>query len=205
MTGMLWRRRRRNGELLAYNRSVSPDRATHHSSPPLGGGQARVRRPRGHFPFARTISLDRLAGKLHTEPLDQLRDTVGIHVELVTGAQVRQRFGRRIRDATQPYKLGEKPLEPGRRDELKDPRRLVALVPESVRTGAPTAHGDITPIKEVTGKRFGTNMIAVIANDGHLEWELYDGKFNQHVFIGFLGRLLCHHPDRRIHLGSSLL
>jgi transposase len=58
----------------------------------------------------------------------------------------------------------------------------------------------ITPIKEVSGKRFGTNMIAVIANDGHLEWELYDGKFNQHVFIGFLGRLLCHHPDRRIHL-----
>ena len=58
----------------------------------------------------------------------------------------------------------------------------------------------VTPVKRVTGKRFGTNMIAVIANDGHLEWELYDGKFNQHVFIGYLQRLIAHHPDRRIHL-----
>jgi transposase len=58
----------------------------------------------------------------------------------------------------------------------------------------------VTPIKRVTGKRFGTNMIAVIANDGHLEWELYDGKFNQYVFIAYLERLLCHHPERKIHL-----
>jgi transposase len=58
----------------------------------------------------------------------------------------------------------------------------------------------ITPIKRVTGKRFGTNMIAVIANDGHLAWELYDGKFNQHVFIAYLERLIAHHPQRKIHL-----
>lgn len=58
----------------------------------------------------------------------------------------------------------------------------------------------VTPLKRVTGKRFGTNMIAVIANDGHLAWELYDGKFNQHVFIAYLERLLCHHPQRKIHL-----
>lgn len=58
----------------------------------------------------------------------------------------------------------------------------------------------ITPVKRVSGKRFGTNMIAVIAADGHLEWELYDGKFNQHVFIAFLERLLAHHPERKIHL-----
>lgn len=58
----------------------------------------------------------------------------------------------------------------------------------------------VTPVKRVTGKRFGTNMIAVIANDGHLAWELYDGKFNQHVFIAYLERLLCHHPERKIHL-----
>jgi transposase len=58
----------------------------------------------------------------------------------------------------------------------------------------------VTPIKEVTGKRFGTNMIAVLANDGHLAWELFEGKFNQFVFIAFLERLLCHHPDRKVHL-----
>lgn len=58
----------------------------------------------------------------------------------------------------------------------------------------------VTPVKRVTGKRFGTNMIAVIANDGHLEWELYDGRFNQHVFIAYLQRLIAHHGDRKIHL-----
>lgn len=58
----------------------------------------------------------------------------------------------------------------------------------------------VTPVKRVTGKRFGTNMIAVVANDGHLEWELYDGKFNQYVFIAYLERLLAHHPERKIHL-----
>jgi len=58
----------------------------------------------------------------------------------------------------------------------------------------------VTPIKEVTGKRFGTNMIAVIANDGHLAWELFEGRFNQFVFIAFLERLLKHHPERKIHL-----
>jgi transposase len=58
----------------------------------------------------------------------------------------------------------------------------------------------VTPIKEVTGQRFGTNMIAVVANDGHLAWELFEGKFNQFVFIAFLERLLKHHPERKIHL-----
>jgi transposase len=58
----------------------------------------------------------------------------------------------------------------------------------------------ITPIKEVTGQRFATNMIAVVANDGSLRWQLFEGKFNQFVFIDFLERLLKHHRDRKIFL-----
>jgi transposase len=58
----------------------------------------------------------------------------------------------------------------------------------------------VTPIREVTGKRFGTNMIAVIANDGSLRWHMFDGRFNQFVFIDFLELLLKHHADRKIHL-----
>lgn len=58
----------------------------------------------------------------------------------------------------------------------------------------------ITPIREVTGQRFGTNMIAVVANDGSLRWRLFEGKFNQFVFIDFLERLVKHHRDRNIYL-----
>lgn len=58
----------------------------------------------------------------------------------------------------------------------------------------------ITPVREVTGQRFGTNMIAVVANDGSLRWQLFEGKFNQFVFVDFLERLVKHHRDRKIYL-----
>jgi len=58
----------------------------------------------------------------------------------------------------------------------------------------------VTPIREVTGQRFGTNMISVIANNGSLRFSLFEGKFNQFVFIDFLERLIGHYPKRKVHL-----
>ena len=58
----------------------------------------------------------------------------------------------------------------------------------------------VTPIREVTGQRFGTNMISVIANNGSLRFSLFEGKFNQFVFIDFLERLIKHYPQRKVHL-----
>ena len=58
----------------------------------------------------------------------------------------------------------------------------------------------VTPIKETTGKRFGVNMISAIGNDGSLRFQLFEGKFNQFVFIEFLDLLIKHHPDRKVFL-----
>lgn len=58
----------------------------------------------------------------------------------------------------------------------------------------------VTPIKEVTGQRFGVNMISAIGNDGSLRFQLFKGKFNQFVFIEFLELLIKHHPDRKVFL-----
>jgi transposase len=57
-----------------------------------------------------------------------------------------------------------------------------------------------TPIKEATGQRFGVNMISAIGNDGSLRFQLFEGKFNQFVFIEFLERLIEHHDDRKVFL-----
>ena len=57
-----------------------------------------------------------------------------------------------------------------------------------------------TPVKEVTGQRFGVNMISAIGNDGSMRFSLFNGKFNQFVFIEFLELLLKHHPDRKVFL-----
>ncbi len=57
-----------------------------------------------------------------------------------------------------------------------------------------------TPIKDATGKRFGVNMISAIGNDGSLRFQLFEGKFNQFVFIEFLKLLIKHHSDRKVFL-----
>ena len=58
----------------------------------------------------------------------------------------------------------------------------------------------VTPVKEVTGQRFGVNMISAIGNDGSLRFQLFKGKFNQFVFIEFLELLIEHHSDRKVFL-----
>jgi transposase len=57
-----------------------------------------------------------------------------------------------------------------------------------------------TPVREVSGQRFGLNMISAIGNDGSLRFSLFKGKFNQFVFIAFLERLIRQHPDRKVFL-----
>lgn len=57
-----------------------------------------------------------------------------------------------------------------------------------------------TPVVEGSGQRFGVNMSSAIGNDGSLRFMLFEGNFNQFVFIDFLERLIKHHPDRKIHL-----
>ena len=57
-----------------------------------------------------------------------------------------------------------------------------------------------TPIVEGTGQRFGTNMSSAIGNDGSLRFMIFDGNFNQFVFIEFLERLIKHYGERKIFL-----
>ena len=57
-----------------------------------------------------------------------------------------------------------------------------------------------TPIIEGTGQRFGINMSSAIGNDGSLRFMIFDGNFNQFVFIEFLERLIKHYGERKIFL-----
>src|SRR5690349_24146387 len=79
---------------------------------------------------------DGIAGELHAEAYDEVRHAVGPHLELVARAQVGQRVLGGGDGAAQRDELGEEPLEAGRRDDLEDPTRLVAGVPERVPLAA---------------------------------------------------------------------
>jgi transposase len=47
-----------------------------------------------------------------------------------------------------------------------------------------------TPVVRATGQRFGCNMISAITNRGGLAFMVFEGSFNNAVFIDFLKRLL---------------
>jgi transposase len=55
-----------------------------------------------------------------------------------------------------------------------------------------------TPVIQLTGKRFGVNMISAITNSGKLTFSLYEKSFTQAVFIGFLSRLIQHSKGRKV-------
>jgi transposase len=55
-----------------------------------------------------------------------------------------------------------------------------------------------TPVIQLTGKRFGVNMISAITNSGKLAFSLYEKSFTQAVFIGFLSRLIRHSKGRKV-------
>jgi transposase len=46
-----------------------------------------------------------------------------------------------------------------------------------------------TPVIPGTGKRFGCNMISAVTNQGHLCFQIFEGRFNVKRFLGFLDRL----------------
>ncbi len=56
-----------------------------------------------------------------------------------------------------------------------------------------------TPVVHATGKRFGCNMISAITNRGALAFMVFEGKFNNAVFIEFLKRML-RQATRKIYL-----
>jgi transposase len=47
-----------------------------------------------------------------------------------------------------------------------------------------------TPVVRATGQRFGCNMISAITNRGALAFMVFEGKFQNPVFIEFMKRLL---------------
>jgi hypothetical protein len=56
-----------------------------------------------------------------------------------------------------------------------------------------------TPIAQVTGKRFGGNMISAITNRGHLALMIFRGRFVTDVYLDFLRRLI-RHARRKVYL-----
>lgn len=49
-----------------------------------------------------------------------------------------------------------------------------------------------TPVVRATGQRFGCNMISAITNRGALAFMVFEGKFQNPVFIEFMKRMLKH-------------
>jgi hypothetical protein len=74
----------------------------------------------------------RAARETQPEALHQAGDAVGVHLESVALAELSQRLRVGRRDAAEIDELGEELLEPGGGDDLEDPRRFVAGVPEGV-------------------------------------------------------------------------
>src|SRR5919108_109714 len=70
----------------------------------------------------------------HAQPeaLEELGNRLRLHLERVALRQLRECLGVGLRDTAQVDELLEEPLEPGRRDDLEDPARLVAGIPERV-------------------------------------------------------------------------
>ena len=53
-----------------------------------------------------------------------------------------------------------------------------------------------TPVVRATGQRFGCNMISAITNRGALAFMVFEGKFQNSVFIEFMRRMLKHIKDK---------
>lgn len=48
----------------------------------------------------------------------------------------------------------------------------------------------VTPVRNVTGKRFSTSMVSAIDNQGKMRWMVYKGAMHVDLFIRFLSRLI---------------
>src|SRR5689334_8121327 len=66
------------------------------------------------------------------ETLEEVWNPVWLHLEAVALSELREGFRIGLGDAAHLDELLEEALESGRRDDLEDPARLVARVPERV-------------------------------------------------------------------------
>src|SRR4051794_2505473 len=98
-----------------------------HGAPGEPGPASRTRR---EVRAGSYTSLD--PGEPEPEAAAELGDALGLHVERVAGAELAHRL--RVERAGRRHRpqLGEELLEAGGRDDLEDPRGLVAGVPERV-------------------------------------------------------------------------
>jgi transposase len=55
-----------------------------------------------------------------------------------------------------------------------------------------------TPTINLSGKRFGCNMISAITNHGQLAFSIYEKKFTSSVFLDFLKRLIQHNQGKKV-------
>ena len=67
---------------------------------------------------------------MHFEALHEPWDALGIDLDLVPGADVRERLRVGPGQAAEVDELGEEALEAGGRDDFQDPGWLIAGVPE---------------------------------------------------------------------------
>ena len=108
------------------------------------------------------------------------------------------------------------PQKPARRAREQNPLAVMhwmeeqypAIRAEAARRGATILWGDEmglrsddqlgrtwglkghTPVVEVSGNRFGCNMISALSNRGRLYFSVFKDSFTKDVFLEFLGRLL---------------
>lgn len=54
----------------------------------------------------------------------------------------------------------------------------------------------VTPVRNVTGKRFSTSMVSAIDNQGKIRWMVYKGAMNIDIFLTFLKRLVRDAPRK---------
>src|SRR5688572_16819535 len=101
------------------------------SRSPTTGWSASTREARLSESAAPRAPLDRLPEN-EIEALEQRRNALGIHFQAISSTQLTQSLQIGRGGATHIAELGEVALEPCRRDDLEDPRRLVARIPEGV-------------------------------------------------------------------------
>src|ERR1700731_3764957 len=79
--------------------------------------------------------LDGLAGEPQLEALEEPRNAVRIHLELVTGAKIGECLRLGLGDAAEVDELAEEPLEARGGDDLQDPRRALPRRSKGGRLG----------------------------------------------------------------------
>jgi transposase len=159
---------------------------------------------------------------------DQLRLPFFLWTREAVRDLIARRFGIRLALTTVGGYLrrwGFTPQKPVRRAFEQDPARVRAwlerIYPAIARTakreGAQILWGDEmglrsdhavgrsfspkgqTPVIKGTGQRFGCNMISAISNQGRLSFQVFLGRCNADLFIGFLRRLI-RQAERKVYL-----